>query len=204
MNCVNHAEAPNTGFCIHCGQALCNDCIRNVRGSVYCEKCLADLVQGKNGRKEVVAGTNPGAAFALGLIPGVGAIYNGEFVKAAIHILIFGTLVSLADATDAALFALASAGFYFYMPFEAYYTAKKRMLGAQGVMLETPIDRLQQQFGSMKDRELWGGVALIVIGGLYLLGNLDVFDLHRIARLWPLGLVVLGVWLLKKHQERTV
>ncbi len=56
----------------------------------------------------------------------------------------------------------------------------------------------------MKDSKLWGGVALIVIGGLYLLGNLDVFDMHRIARLWPIVLVVLGLWLLKKHQERTV
>jgi TM2 domain-containing membrane protein YozV len=177
---------------------------------VYCEKCLGELL-GKKGagynelhtiQKDVVAGTNPGAAFALGLIPGVGAIYNGEFVKAAVHILIFGTLVSLSDATDAALFGLAAAAFYFYMPFEAYYTAKKRMLGAQGVLLETPIDRLQRQFGTMKDGKLWGGVALIVIGGLYLLGNLDIFDLHRIARLWPIVLVVVGLLLLKKHQER--
>jgi len=205
MNCAYHAEAPNVAFCIHCGQPLCNDCIRKVQGSVYCEKCLGEIVGDKTVKKEIhdVAGHNPGAAFALGLIPGVGAIYNGEFVKAAVHILIFGTLVSLADATDAALFGLAAAAFYFYMPFEAYYTAKKRMLGTQGVSLETPIDRLQQQFGTMKDRELWGGIALIVIGGLYLLGNLDFFDLHRIARLWPVGLVALGVWLLKKHQERT-
>ena len=213
MNCFYHAEAPNVAFCIHCGRALCNECIRNVRGSVYCEGCLGDILEGKappamaNGptaRQEVVAGSNPGAAFALGLIPGVGAIYNGEFVKAAIHILIFGTLVSLIEATDAPLFGIASAAFYFYMPFEAYYTAKKRMLGGQGVMLETPIDRLQQQFGDVRDRELWGGIALVVIGGLYLLGNLDVFDLHRVARLWPVVLVVIGVWLLKKHQERPV
>jgi TM2 domain-containing membrane protein YozV len=210
MNCVYHADAPNVAFCIQCGQALCSECIRKVQGSVYCEKCLGELL-GKKGagynelhtiQKDVVAGTNPGAAFALGLIPGVGAIYNGEFVKAAVHILIFGTLVSLSDATDAALFGLAAAAFYFYMPFEAYYTAKKRMLGAQGVLLETPIDRLQRQFGTMKDGKLWGGVALIVIGGLYLLGNLDIFDLHRIARLWPIVLVVVGLLLLKKHQER--
>src|SRR5262245_32936123 len=221
MNCFYHAESPNVAFCIHCGHALCNECIRNVRGSIYCETCLADLVEGKanaagssagtssaaNGtppKKELVAGTNPGAAFALGLIPGVGAIYNGEFVKAAIHILIFGTLVSLGDATDAALFHLAAAAFFFYMPFEAYYTAKKRMMGSQGVILETPIDRLQQQLGSMRDRELWGGIALVVIGALYLLGNLDIFDLHRVARLWPIALVVVGVWLLKKHQDRPV
>src|SRR5499433_1309948 len=145
---------------------------------------------GPTARTEVVGGNNPGAAFALGLIPGVGAIYNGEFVKAAVHILIFGTLVSLSNATDAALFGLSCAAFYFYMPFEAYYTAKKRMLGSQGVMLETPIDRLQQQLGSVRDRELWGGIALVVIGGLYLLGNLDVFDLHGIARLWPLAMQI--------------
>src|SRR6185436_451032 len=149
MNCFYHAEAPNVAFCIHCGRALCAECIRNVRGSVYCEPCLGDLVEGKAGananananaapKREVVGGTNPGAAFALGLIPGVGAIYNGEFVKAAVHVLIFGMLVSLSDATDAALFTMAAFGFYFYMPFEAFYTAKKRMLGAQGIILETP------------------------------------------------------------------
>src|SRR5262245_6708000 len=218
MNCFYHAEAPNVAFCIHCGRALCNECIRNVKGSVYCEPCLGEYVEGKasassssgssipNGAsvKREVGGTNPGAAFALGLIPGVGAIYNGEFVKAAVHVLIFATLTSLADATGAALFGFAAAAFYFYMPFEAYYTSKKRMLRGQGVMLETPIDRLQQQFGSVKDRELWGGIALVVIGGLYLLGNLDVFDLRRIARLWPVVLVVVGVWLLKKHQEKPV
>jgi TM2 domain-containing membrane protein YozV len=213
MNCFYHAEVPNVAFCIHCGRPICNECVRNVKGSVYCEPCLADFAEGKSSppppstpgaaaKKEMIAGSNPGAAFALGLIPGVGAIYNGEFVKAAVHILIFGTLVSVADATGAALFGLAAAAFYFYMPFEAYYTAKKRMLGAQGILLETPIDRLQQQFGTMKDRELWGGIALVVIGGLYLLGNLDFFDMQRVARLWPAVLVIIGVWLLKKHQER--
>ncbi len=211
MNCVYHAEAQSVAFCIRCGHALCKECIHNVRGSVYCETCLGDLVEGKApappgtaAKKEIIEGTNPGAAFALGLIPGVGAIYNGEFIKAAVHILIFGTLVSLADATDTALFGLASAAFYFYMPFEAYYTAKKRKLGAEGIELETPIDRLQAQLGNVKDRELWGGVALVVLGGLYLLSNLDVFDLHRVARLWPAALVIAGVWLLKKHQDKGV
>jgi hypothetical protein len=210
MNCFYHAEAPNVAFCIRCGHALCNECMRTVRGSVYCESCLGDVVEGKaaassSSQRETTStsgGTNPGAAFAIGLIPGVGAIYNGEFVKAAVHILIFGTLISLGDATGAALFGLATVAFYFYMPFEAYYTAKKRKLAAEGVTLETPIDRLQQQFGNVKDRELWGGIALVIIGGLYLLGNLNIFDLHRMGRLWPVGLVVLGVWLLKRHQDK--
>jgi len=210
MNCVYHAEVPNVAFCIRCGNALCNECVRNVRGSVYCERCLAEAVEGKPAapqppaaKKELVVGTNPGAAFALGLIPGVGAIYNGEFVKAAIHVLIFASLISFAEVGPQPLIGLMIAAFVFYMPFEAYYTAKKRKLRAeQGIELETPIDRLQQQFGDVKDRELWSGVVLIVIGGIYLLGNLDVFEMARVARFWPALLVVAGIWLLKKHQDK--
>ena len=213
MNCAYHAEVPNVAFCIRCGRALCTECVHNVRGSVYCESCLAELVGGKptpstpppKGVSESIAGTNPGAAFALGLIPGVGAIYNGEYVKAAVHVLIFGTLISLGDITRAGqpLIGLLTAAFYCYMPFEAYYTAKKRKMRAEGIELETPIDRLQQQFGEAKDRELWGGIALVVLGGLFLLGNLEVLDLERVARLWPVLLVIAGLWLLKKHQEKT-
>ena len=217
MSCTYHADVPNVAFCIRCGHALCNECVRNVRGSVYCEQCIAEAVEGKTaaapppprsasslGKKETVVAAHPGAAFVLGLIPGVGAIYNGEFVKAAIHVLIFGTLVSLHAATNVGrpLLGLMNAAFYFYMPFEAYYTAKKRMLKAEGIDLETPIDRLQQQFDDVEHRELWGGVFLIVIGALFLLGNLDVFEMARVARFWPALLVVLGAWMLKKHHEK--
>ena len=210
MNCAYHAEAQNVAFCIRCGRALCDQCVRNVRGSVYCENCLGELVAGKASRsssssKEVVAGTNPGVAFALGLIPGVGAIYNGEFLKAAVHVLIFGTLISMENIAGAAdaLWGLAIAAFYIYMPFEAYYTARKRKLQTEGIELETPMDRLHQQLGGVKEKELWGGVALIVIGVLFLLGNLNLFNLSRIGRLfWPIVLIGLGWWRLRKRKEK--
>ena len=42
------------------------------------------------------AGTpNPAAAAVLGLIPGVGAMYNGQFFKGLIHVVIFAVLVSI-------------------------------------------------------------------------------------------------------------
>ena len=100
MNCFNHAEVQAAAFCIRCGHALCPECTRNVRGSIYCEPCLAEIVSGSSAssapggaspgpnpagetakKKELVYGSNPGAAFALGLIPGVGAIYNGDFPR---------------------------------------------------------------------------------------------------------------------------
>ena len=146
--------------------------------------------------KKVVAGTNPGAAFALGLIPGVGAIYNGEFLKAAIHVLIFGLLVQLnerASGFGEPLFGMATFAFYMYMPFEAYYTSKKRKFAAEGIDLDTPIDQFHRQFGEVKDKELWGGVALIVIGGLFLADNFNLIHFERIGELWPLMLISLGV-----------
>jgi TM2 domain-containing membrane protein YozV len=215
MNCANHAEAQAVAFCIRCGRALCDECTRTVRGSVYCEPCLADIVQGKttsntahstpvSAKQETVVGSNPGAAFALGLIPGVGAIYNGEFVKAAIHVLIFGVLISLADDTRSGegLLSLAIAAFYIYMPFEAYYTAKKRKLASEGVELETPIDRLQQQFGGIRNKEFWGGMVLVIIGTLFLLDNFGILRLEWVARIWPVILILIGLWMLKRFQEK--
>jgi hypothetical protein len=213
MNCAYHAEAPNVAFCIRCGRALCSDCTRTVRGSVYCESCLGDLVEGKGASaappaRETVAGANPGAAFALGLIPGVGAIYNGEFIKAAFHILIFGLLHAIHEAVGDSqihlLFALLMLGFYIYMPFEAYYTAKKRKLKAEGIELETPMDRLHEQLGGFENKEMWGGAALVVIGCLFLLDNFGLFDLNWFGRFWPVLLIVAGIWLLKRYQERPV
>jgi hypothetical protein len=222
MNCFNHAEVQAAAFCIRCGHALCSECTRNVRGSIYCEPCLAEIVSGSSAsapgaapgpnpsgesakKKELVYGSNPGAAFALGLIPGVGAIYNGDFMKAAIHILIFGVLVQLQNQVrfgGGALLGMACFAFYFYMAFEAYFTAKKRKLAAENVELETPIDRLHQQFGDMQNKELWGGVALIVIGGLFLADNFNIVQFDRIGQLWPLVLVGIGIWMLKRYQEK--
>ncbi len=148
-------------------------------------------------------GENAGAAFALGLIPGVGAIYNGEFLKAAVHIVVFGFLVTLADIAGPAdaVFSLLAVGFYFYMPFEAYYTSRKRKLMAEGIDLETPIDRFHQQFGEVHNKELWGGVAMLVLGVLFLVDNFDFLPLRDALRYWPVLLIAAGVLLILRHKE---
>ena len=150
MNCAFHAEVENAAFCIKCGKALCAQCVRQVQSSIYCESCLAESLgesagtagtagtQGSASRPipplvQTAGGGSPEAAFLLGLIPGVGAIYNAEYFKAALHLLIFGTLVTAADhaGPGEALFALLAFGFYVYMPFEAFYTTKKRKLARE-------------------------------------------------------------------------
>ncbi len=38
---------------------------------------------------------SPGLAFLLGLIPGVGAIYNGQYAKGLVHAIIVGLMISI-------------------------------------------------------------------------------------------------------------
>ncbi len=44
--------------------------------------------------------TSPGLAFLLGWIPGVGAIYNGQYIKGLVHAAIFGLLISLISGAE--------------------------------------------------------------------------------------------------------
>lgn len=70
---------------------------------------------------------SPGLAAVLGFIPGVGAMYNGQFVKGLVHLAIFAVLVSAAHVYS--VFGLFVMGWIFYQVFEAYQTAKARRDG---------------------------------------------------------------------------
>jgi len=55
MNCANHADASAVAYCRTCGKALCEKCMRPVRGVIYCEDCLEARIGG------VPAGTSAGS-----------------------------------------------------------------------------------------------------------------------------------------------
>jgi hypothetical protein len=149
----------------------------------------------------------------LGLIPGVGAIYNAEYFKAALHLIIFATLVTLADSGPGSfdgrfdggragetIFGFLAFGFYVYMPFEAYYTAKKRKLAREGINLITPFDQLNEQLGLSGNFDLWGGAVLVGLGVLFLLDNFNLVSLASVKRFWPLLLVLVGFFLIRRFQ----
>lgn len=70
---------------------------------------------------------NPGLAALLGFIPGVGAMYNGQYAKGIVHLLIFAVLTSLAE--DHGFFGIFVAGWIVYQVIEAYHTARARRDG---------------------------------------------------------------------------
>ena len=137
---------------------------------------------------------NPVLALILGFIPGVGAIYNGQYAKGLIHAVVFGLLVSLAANMHGPLEPLVGiliAGWVFYMAFEAYHTARNRR---HGVSVE--------EFSSLFDvrpapgRVPAGAILLIGLGFILLLDTTDIISMDQLERYWPVGLIVFGLYML--------
>ena len=148
----NERTAPageRVGFCQDCGKPLTQETVRMVGSGVFCEPCLEARVGASGqaaGYAVPPAGAPPvaGAGFVpppptahqpspvlagfLGLIPGVGAMYNGQFAKGIAHLVIFMVLTSLSDHVSG-VFGLLCAGWVFYQAFEAYHTARARLEG---------------------------------------------------------------------------
>jgi TM2 domain-containing membrane protein YozV len=124
MDCVNHSGINAAAYCQSCGKALCAGCVRNAAaGQILCEPCLTAWQSYQQPFiPPPASGPNPAAAAWLGLIPGVGAMYNSQFLKGFIHVVVFAVLISLADYYP--IFGLFIAAWILYQSFEAYQTAK--------------------------------------------------------------------------------
>lgn len=214
MNCYLHPETPATAYCRSCGRPLCAVCQRTVDGVVYCQDHFPVPVYaappvGAPGYAGSTANpyaqpvppatagvqTNPVLAFILGWIPGVGAIYNGQYVKGLVHAVIFGLLVSLIsnnpEEAVAPFLGITIAAFVFYMPFEAYHTAKKRQMGVR-------VDEWSSLTtdGPNTGRVPIGPIILIAIGVLFLLDTLHLIEFREIGRFWPVLLIIVGAYML--------
>jgi TM2 domain-containing membrane protein YozV len=195
MKCANHPEADSVAFCGFCGRALCSECRKDVHGTAYCESCLASRLQG-SALPPLIGlggGPSPGVALALGFIPGVGAIYNGQVVKAIAQVLIFGSLIAIGDRAGGVgpIFGLAAAAFYFYMVIDSYQTAKRKQLGQ-------PVEEWFG-LGDMKMNAPIGASLLIGLGALFLLDNLGVPIFRQLGRFWPVLLIVIGLAMLQRR-----
>jgi Domain of unknown function (DUF5668)/B-box zinc finger len=201
MKCAVHPDVDATGFCRHCGRALCPQCTREVRGALYCENCLGSIVgvpqPAAAGVAEPVpaavpapADSRPAVATVLGFVPGLGAVYNGEYIKALIHVIVFASLIAAmaADLPSSfqAFVIVVFIAFCCYMPVDAYRVAKSRSTG------EAAPPDLVRGPGSKPI----GAFILIGLGILLLLANFGLLERDWFAKAWPVGLVALGGWLL--------
>ena len=129
------------GFCQECGQGLTPDTLRRVGHGIFCDTCASFRQSGTGWQSvhsgpynggtgpnvvpPVVGGPNPVLAGLLGFIPGVGAMYNAQYAKGAMHLVVFVILVALSDNLNWVFWWLVW-GWIFYQVFEAYHTARAR------------------------------------------------------------------------------
>lgn len=224
MNCANHPEVPAAAFCRDCGKPMCQECQRPALGSIYCEEHVPAAaamppqppspprpraftaapaappsqspynapVAGAGPQEDL--GAHPALALILGFIPGVGAIYNGQYAKGLIHVVVFGLLVSLASSHVGPfepLVGLLIAAWVFYMAFEAFHTARSRRYGAHVEEFSSLFD-----VRSTHGRFPAGALLLIALGCLLLLDTTDLINMDDLLRYWPIGLIVLGAYML--------
>jgi Domain of unknown function (DUF5668) len=214
MNCQNHPDIPATAYCRTCGKAVCDHCRRNGNGTVFCEEHAPAAAQTTQNpppqtpplnpsRAAAPAGfasyahanVSPGLAMGLGFIPGVGAIYNGQYAKGLIHAVIFGIIISILDANGdtgiEVIFSFVLTAWVFYMAFEAYHTARKRRAG-EAVDEYSGLLNLQ---GARSSAPV-AGVVLVLLGVLLLLHTLNLFNFAYLSRYWPVLLIAAGAYLL--------
>jgi hypothetical protein len=215
MNCANHPELPAAAFCRECGKPMCQECQRPAMGSIYCAEHLpvpaaapaasAPPPPPPNPSPYTAAppvpaplydtGAHPVLALILGFIPGVGAIYNGQYARGLVHAVVFGLLISMTSSSHNGslepLFGLLIAAWVFYMAFEAYHTAQKRRFGA-------PVEEFSSLFDirPTQGRFPAGAIILIGLGFILLLDTTDLISMDQIERYWPVGLIVFGIYML--------
>ncbi|MBL8191847.1 MAG: hypothetical protein JNK38_27800 [Acidobacteria bacterium] len=140
-------------------------------------------------------GKSPLIAVVLGLIPGLGAAYNGQPVKALVQFIVIAGLWTLADVFHSTLevtCALASFAFYVYSLYDAFRSAQRQR---HGLDLHEEDEQLRQFLRARTN--LWGGL-LIAIGALTTLHIIFPVQTHR---LWPLLLVAAGIYLLNEFRR---
>ena len=204
---MSETEIKIVGYCRTCGTGLDEANIRTANGTIYCVEhvpAASEQTPPPPPRNDsyspytapappVNGDASPGAAFVLGLIPGVGAIYNGQYAKGIVHVVIVALLIMAADNSNdgtGVLFGFLIPTFWFYMAFEAYHTARKRREGL-------PVDEFSSLgMSTGQSRTPVAAILLILFGALFLANNLGLLEIRQLMRYWPVGMIGLGLYML--------
>lgn len=200
MNCAYHSQNVAAVQCNGCGKPLCPACDHRIKGFPYCQDCIVqgiDLLRqhaNTNYVPFVKKKTSPIAATLLSFIlPGLGAAYNGQTVKALVYFAMFIGLFQMAVLTGGTpLFVLSFIGMWFFAALDAWRTAQ---MIRSGLTPDIAEDIFVKRFTG--NPKLWG-IILTVLGGAFLLQN--VFNIRGLMRgLVPAMLIGLGIYILRGY-----
>ncbi|NLT67385.1 MAG: hypothetical protein GXX84_12350 [Acidobacteria bacterium] len=187
MRCINHPAVETQEACSACSRALCNECIHRIKGKPYCEDCLARGAEWASTVKDLrLPSDSPKRAALCAIIPGMGAVYNNEYLKAITYFAVWAALITMGTRVSG-VFGFGSFVFLVFTIFDAYRSAED--LARRRIETGIVEDRRPTQ-----DKALIGwGVLLIVMGILFLLHNLIPY--YWLYRFWPILFIALGAYL---------
>ena len=199
MYCSYHPSNAARAQCGSCGRPLCAGCDHRIKGYPYCQDCIVLGIQSLSAHQQASQSKSKARTAALFgvFLPGLGAIYNRQNVKAIAHFL---TVVCLFQLKHVGLFGGAffagGLAFYVYSIIDAYRTAQ---LIAQGASAAADEDQFKKRLAR---RAPVIGLGLVVGGALLALQFLQPFGVS-LTRLVPVALILLGGYLLASHFKRT-
>jgi LiaI-LiaF-like transmembrane region len=186
MKCSYHPASDSQELCSTCNKPLCVACSHKIKGKVYCQDCLVRGAEWVSAVKDLrIPADSPKRAACCALIPGMGAVYNGEYLKAITFFAVFAALSLMGDRIHG-IFGFGAFAFLIFTMFDAYRMAEARAR----VRLEARVAGEQVS----QDRAVVGwGIFLVILGIVFLLQNIIPFDF--VYRLWPLVFIFVGGYL---------
>ena len=123
----------------------------------------------------------------LSIVPGLGFIYLGLYLKGIAIFAAWIALTNLSHSFDDGFSPLISIAFYVFQLVYTNQEAKRLNRLKSGA---TEMEKEKKEEGSL----LWGSV-IVIIGVLFLIHNFG-FDLSWIVDFWPLIIIGLGAQLI--------
>jgi TM2 domain-containing membrane protein YozV len=180
-------------------RSLCAVCDHRIKGYPYCQDCIVLGIQALSHQQHKQGSRRTARIAAMfGIfLPGLGAVYNRQNVKALVHFL---TVVGLFQLRHAGIlgapFFLGGMAFYVYSIIDAYRTAH---LVAQGVSPAANEDEFKKRLAR---RAPALGLLFVVVGAIMAIQFL-LPNVASLARLIPVALILFGGYLVSSHFKRS-
>ena len=200
MYCSYHSQSAARVQCSNCHRGLCPACDHRIKGYPYCQDCIVMGIESlsRNAPRDRKTKARSRLAALCALVPGMGAVYNRQNIKAVVH---FISVVGLFQLTNLhifpGLFLLAGVAVYIYTMMDAYRTAERVQMGDTAEADEARFKRL------LAKRAPALGLGFIVLGAVMVIQILRPFSFVNPLRLIPVALIILGGYLLTSYFKRS-
>jgi hypothetical protein len=193
MKCSYHPAVESQEACSACSKLLCSECTHKIKGKAYCQDCLVEGAEWISTIKGLrLPSDSPRRAALCAIIPGLGAVYNSEYLKAVTYFAVWAALVMMGNRIGG-VFIFGSFVFVLFTIFDAYRSAEAMV--RKQLKSDAAAEAHPQQ-----DKTIIGwGIILMILGVIFLLQN--ILPYYFLNHLWPVIFILLGAYLVYRAMQ---